>query len=133
MRRIGTCCCGAPVAPGRLTMDWLFSYNIGNSSETYLWGSSDYARDARGWEVAMPRRRLTKFDVHNFLSRAGLGRTILQYPANSVIVALLARGDFVGEESITTDHPLRTTSAVAITACSALRIEKKAMLAALHK
>jgi CRP/FNR family transcriptional regulator, cyclic AMP receptor protein len=112
----------------------------------------------------MSRRKMRKFDVHTFLSGAGLGRTLLQIPAKNLIfaqgdpsdavfyiqkgrakltvvskqgkeatVALLAAGDFVGEESITTDHPLRTTSAIAITACSALRIEKKAMLAALHK
>jgi len=112
----------------------------------------------------MSHRIVRKFDVHHFLSRTGLGRSILQYPAKSVIfaqgdpadavfylqkgrakltvvskqgkeatVALLARGDFVGEEAITTDHPLRTTSALAITACSALRIEKQVMLDVLHK
>jgi CRP/FNR family transcriptional regulator, cyclic AMP receptor protein len=112
----------------------------------------------------MSRRQVRKFDVHAFLSGAGLGRTVLHYPAKSAIfaqgdaadavfyiqkgrakltvvskqgkeatVALVAAGDFIGEESITTDHPLRTTSALAITACSVLRIEKKAMLTALHK
>jgi CRP/FNR family cyclic AMP-dependent transcriptional regulator len=112
----------------------------------------------------MPRRNLRKFDVHAFLSENGLGRTILQYPANSRVfaqgdpadavfyiqkgrvkltvvskqgkeatVALLGAGDLLGEESITSDHPLRTTSALAITSCSALRIEKKVMLAVLHK
>jgi CRP/FNR family transcriptional regulator, cyclic AMP receptor protein len=112
----------------------------------------------------MSRRQVRKFDVHAFLSRAGLGRTVLHYHAKSAIfaqgdpadavfyiqtgrakltvvskqgkeatVALLAAGDFIGEESITTDHPSRTTSALAITACSVLRIEKKQMLAALHK
>lgn len=112
----------------------------------------------------MPRRRLAKFDVHAFLSSAGLGRTILQYPAKSMIfaqgdpadalfylqkgrakltvvskrgkeatVALPGKGDFMGEESINSDHPVRATSALAITACSALRIEKQVMLDVLHK
>jgi len=31
------------------------------------------------------RKNTQKFDVHAFLSRVGLGRTILQYPANSAI------------------------------------------------
>jgi CRP/FNR family transcriptional regulator, cyclic AMP receptor protein len=112
----------------------------------------------------MPRRKARKFDVHAFLSKTGLGRTILQYPAKSVIfaqgdpadavfyiqkgrvkltvvskqgkeatVALLAKDDFLGEESITSDQPLRITSAIAITNCSVLRIQKKVMLDVLHK
>jgi CRP/FNR family transcriptional regulator, cyclic AMP receptor protein len=112
----------------------------------------------------MPRRKARKFDVRTFLSKTGLGRTILQFPAKSVIfaqgdpadavfyiqkgrvkltvvskqgkeatVALLAKDDFLGEESITSDQPLRTTSAVAITNCSVLRIQKKVMLDVLHK
>jgi CRP/FNR family transcriptional regulator, cyclic AMP receptor protein len=112
----------------------------------------------------MPRRKVRKFDVHAFLSKTGLGRTILEYSAQSVIfaqgdpadavfylqkgrvkltvvskqgkeatVALLTAGDFLGEGCITSDHPLRTTSALAVTACSALRIEKKVMLDVLHK
>ena len=116
----------------------------------------------------MPRRiaqkKVPKFDVHAFLSKTGLGRTIVQYPATSVIfaqgdpadavfyvqqgrakltvvskqgkeatVALLAEGDFLGEECIASDQPVRTTSALAITACSVLRIERKVLLDVLHK
>jgi CRP/FNR family transcriptional regulator, cyclic AMP receptor protein len=116
----------------------------------------------------MPRRKVSKkvlkFDVRTFLSRTGLGRTILQYPANRVIfaqgnpadavfyiqkgrakltvvsqqgkeatVALLTEGDFLGESCITSDQPLRTTSALAITDCSVLKIEKEVMLDVLHK
>jgi CRP/FNR family transcriptional regulator, cyclic AMP receptor protein len=112
----------------------------------------------------MPRRKVRNFDVHAFLSKTGLGRTLLQYPAKNGIfaqgdpadsvfylqkgrakltvvskqgkeatVALLAAGDFVGEECITSDHPRRTTSALAITPCSVLRIEKKVMLDVLHQ
>jgi CRP/FNR family transcriptional regulator, cyclic AMP receptor protein len=110
------------------------------------------------------KKNVQKFDVRAFLSKVGLGRTILQYPENSAIfaqgdpadavfyiqkgrvkltvvskqgkeatVALLTEGDFVGEGCITSDQPVRTTSALAITPCSALRIEKKVMLDVLHK
>jgi CRP/FNR family transcriptional regulator, cyclic AMP receptor protein len=112
----------------------------------------------------MPRRKARKFDVRTFLSKTGLGRTILQFPAKSAIfsqgdpadavfyiqkgrvkltvvskqgkeatVALLAKDDFLGEESITSDQPVRITSAIAITNCSVLRIQKKVMLDVLHK
>ncbi len=110
------------------------------------------------------QKNVKKFDVRAFLSKVGLGRTILQYPENSAIfaqgdpadavfyiqkgrvkltvvskqgeeatVALLAEGDFVGEGCITSDQPVRTTSALAISPCSALRIDKKVMLDVLHK
>ena len=59
--------------------------------------------------------------------------TVVSKQGKEATVALLGRGDFLGEESITSDHPLRTTSALAITSCSVLRIEKKVMLAVLHK
>jgi CRP/FNR family transcriptional regulator, cyclic AMP receptor protein len=105
-----------------------------------------------------------KFSVSTFLSEAGLGRTILQFPAKSVIfaqgeqadtvfylqngrvkltvvskqgkeatIALLSGGDFLGEGCITSGEPLRTTSALAITNCSVLRIDRSVMLDVLHK
>jgi CRP/FNR family transcriptional regulator, cyclic AMP receptor protein len=59
--------------------------------------------------------------------------TVVSKQGKEATVALLAAGDFLGEESIASDRPLRTTSALAITACSVLRIEKKVMLDVLHK
>ena len=59
--------------------------------------------------------------------------TVVSKQRKEATVALLGRGDFLGEESITSDHPLSTTSALAIASCSVLRIEKKVMLAVLHK
>jgi CRP-like cAMP-binding protein len=110
------------------------------------------------------RKKVRKFNVHTFLSEAGLGRTILQYPTKCAIfaqgdpadavfylqkgrvkltvvsaqgkeatIALLTEGDFLGESCITTSQPVRATSALAITACSVLRIERKVMLDALRK
>jgi CRP/FNR family cyclic AMP-dependent transcriptional regulator len=115
------------------------------------------------WEFAMPVRRVQEFDIGDFLSKTGLGKSILQYPAGGVIfyqgdpadavfylqkgrvkltvvskqgkgatVALLTEGDFLGEACIVSGHPQRTTSALATTACSVLRIERKAMLDTLH-
>jgi CRP-like cAMP-binding protein len=46
---------------------------------------------------------------------------------------LLGEGDFIGEGCITSDQPLRVASATAVTECSILKIEKKAMLDVLHR
>ena len=112
----------------------------------------------------MSPRKPRAFDIQDFLSSAGLGRTLVSYPAKTTVfaqgdsadavfyiqkgraklsvtsergkeatVALLTAGDFLGVECIASDHPVRTTSAIAITACSTLRIAKKAMLEVLRK
>jgi CRP/FNR family cyclic AMP-dependent transcriptional regulator len=47
-------------------------------------------------------------------------------------IALLSRGDFLGEGCIASDQPVHMTTATAITKCSVLKIEKKEMLRTLH-
>lgn len=47
-------------------------------------------------------------------------------------IALLERGDFLGEGCIASDQPVRLTTATAITRCSVLRIEKNQLLRTLH-
>jgi CRP/FNR family transcriptional regulator, cyclic AMP receptor protein len=114
-------------------------------------------------QYATPGRRVQEFDIGDFLSKTGLGKSILQYPVGGVIfsqgapadavfylqkgrvkltvvskqgkgaiVALLTEGDFLGEACIVSGHPQRMTSALATTACSVLRIERKVMLDTLH-
>jgi len=48
-------------------------------------------------------------------------------------IALLGPGDFLGEACLASDQPLRLATAIAITDCSILKIEKKRMLCALHE
>ena len=48
------------------------------------------------------------------------------------IIALLGSSDFLGVECIDSNQPLRLMSAIAITDCSVLRIEKGEMLRMLH-
>jgi CRP/FNR family cyclic AMP-dependent transcriptional regulator len=46
-------------------------------------------------------------------------------------ITLLAVGDFIGEESIAAVLGLRLSTATAITACTALKIERKEMILAI--
>jgi CRP/FNR family cyclic AMP-dependent transcriptional regulator len=47
-------------------------------------------------------------------------------------IALLGRGDFLGEGCIASDQPLRLATATAITRCTVLRIGKSQLLQTLH-
>jgi CRP/FNR family transcriptional regulator, cyclic AMP receptor protein len=104
------------------------------------------------------------FDAADFLTKAGLGRRIVQLKpteaffsqgglADSIFylqkgrakltvvsqngkeatITLLAAGDFVGEESLASVGELRMASATAITACTALKIERQEMVRVMHE
>jgi CRP/FNR family transcriptional regulator, cyclic AMP receptor protein len=59
--------------------------------------------------------------------------TVLSSRGKEATIALLGDGDFIGEDCIASDQPLRTTFATAITDCSVLKIEREAMLKVLHR
>jgi CRP/FNR family cyclic AMP-dependent transcriptional regulator len=105
-----------------------------------------------------------QFLPETFLSKAGLGRTVVEVPKKHVIfsqgdtgnavfyiqtgkvkltvvssrgkeatTALLADRDFLGEECITASQPIRMATAIAVTDCLVLRIERAEMLRVLHQ
>jgi len=104
------------------------------------------------------------FDAAAFLTRAGLGRKIVQVkpkevffaqgePADSVFylqrgrakvtvlsntgkeatITLLSSGDFVGEEALASGAGQRLATATAITACTAMKIQRDEMIRVLHE
>lgn len=104
------------------------------------------------------------FNTENYLSTAGIGRTINRFKPRQIIfpqgsaadavyylqagraklsvvsqkgkeatVALLAAGDFFGEETMTGAGRLRTATAAALTTCMALRITAVQMKRVLHE
>lgn len=58
---------------------------------------------------------------------------VLSQLGKEATIALLGPKDFIGEGCITSDQPLSMASAIAITECWVLRIEKQAMLSVLHR
>ncbi len=58
--------------------------------------------------------------------------TVVSHAGKEATIALLSKGDFVGEESVAAIPGLRLATAIAITACSALEIQRKEMLHAIH-
>ena len=112
----------------------------------------------------MTRRSLAEFDPAAFLSKAGVGRRIVQLKTKEpffsqgdkgdcvfylqkgrakltvistvgkeATIALLGAGDFLGEESVAAVAGLRLATATAITACTALKIDRKEMIRVIHE
>jgi CRP-like cAMP-binding protein len=59
--------------------------------------------------------------------------TVVSAAGKEATIAVLADGDFVGEESLAAVTGLRLASASAITACTALRISREEMIRAMHE
>lgn len=72
-------------------------------------------------------------DAVFYIQTGRIKLTVLSSRGKEATIALLGDGDFIGEECIASDQPLRTTFATAITDCCVLRIEREVMLKALHR
>ena len=59
--------------------------------------------------------------------------TVFSENGKEATITLFAVGDFVGEESLATVGGLRLATATAITACTALRIEREEMVRVMHE
>jgi CRP/FNR family transcriptional regulator, cyclic AMP receptor protein len=68
-----------------------------------------------------------------FIQEGKVRVSVLSKQGKEATLGLLGPDDFVGEGCLASDQPLRMTSAVAITDCSILKIEKKRMLRTLHR
>jgi CRP-like cAMP-binding protein len=58
--------------------------------------------------------------------------TVVSKNGKEATITLFSIGDFIGEESLAAVSGLRLATATAITACTALKIEKKEMLRVIH-
>jgi CRP/FNR family transcriptional regulator, cyclic AMP receptor protein len=59
--------------------------------------------------------------------------TVVSSAGKEATIALLAAGDFVGEEALAAIAGLRLATATAITACTALRISRTEMIHVMHE
>ena len=113
--------------------------------------------------LTLPEQRRVEFDPKKFLATIGVGRRVVSFPKKQTIFAqgdaadaifyiqqgkvsltvvskvgkeatlgILGERDFFGEGSLA-GQSLRMGSATAMTDCELLRIDKKAMMAALHR
>jgi CRP/FNR family transcriptional regulator, cyclic AMP receptor protein len=59
--------------------------------------------------------------------------TVVSQAGKEAAITMLASGDFAGEESLIATHGVRLAAATAITACSALKIDREEMIRIMHK
>ena len=67
-----------------------------------------------------------------YLQKGRAKLTVVSKAGKEATITLIAAGDFVGEESVTAIAGLHMSTATAITACSALEIERKEMMRVIH-
>jgi CRP/FNR family cyclic AMP-dependent transcriptional regulator len=68
-----------------------------------------------------------------YLQKGRAKLTVVSKTGKEATITLLSVGDFVGEESLATVGGLRMATATAITACSALKIEREEMVRVMHE
>ena len=68
-----------------------------------------------------------------YLQKGRAKLTVVSKNGKEATIALLSAGDFVGEESLATVGGLCMTTATAITACVALKIERAEMVRVMHE
>jgi CRP-like cAMP-binding protein len=68
-----------------------------------------------------------------YLQKGRAKLTVVSKSGKEATITLLSAGDFVGEESIAAVIGLRMATATAITACTALKIEREEMIRVMHE
>ena len=68
-----------------------------------------------------------------YLQKGRAKLTVVSTTGKEATITLLSVGDFVGEESLATVGGLRMATATAITACTALKIEREEMVRVMHE
>jgi CRP/FNR family transcriptional regulator, cyclic AMP receptor protein len=71
-------------------------------------------------------------DAVFFVQEGKVRLSVLSKQGKEATITLLGSGDFLGEGCIASDQPIRLATAIAITECSILKIEKNRMLRTLH-
>jgi CRP/FNR family transcriptional regulator, cyclic AMP receptor protein len=68
-----------------------------------------------------------------YIQKGRVKLTVVSKSGKEATITLLTNGEFVGEESIAGAAGLRLATATALTACTALKIEREEMLRVLHE
>ena len=71
-------------------------------------------------------------DAVFYIQKGKVKLTVVSHTGKEATIAILNEGEFFGESCLT-GQPLRLSSATAMTDCSVMRIEKKAMMEVLHR
>ena len=96
-----------------------------------------YLAKARGGTTTEHRKKQVIFsqgsraDAVFYIERGKVKLTVLSARGKEAVVAILGSGDFFGEGSLA-GQPLRMATAIALTDCSVLRVQRETMVRMLH-
>jgi CRP/FNR family transcriptional regulator, cyclic AMP receptor protein len=68
-----------------------------------------------------------------YLQKGRAKVTVVSQTGKEATITLLSEGDFVGEESLAAPSGLRLATAIAVTACTALKITREEMIRVMHE
>src|SRR5579864_3391308 len=68
-----------------------------------------------------------------YLQKGRAKVTVVSQTGKEATITLLSEGDFVGEESLAAPSGLRLATAIAVTACTALKITRDEMIRVMHE
>jgi len=72
-------------------------------------------------------------DAVFYVQKGQIKVTVTSKNGKEATIALVGAGDFLGEDSIASAHPVRLATATAMTGCTLLRINKAEMVRVLHQ
>jgi CRP/FNR family transcriptional regulator, cyclic AMP receptor protein len=72
-------------------------------------------------------------DAVYYIQEGSVRLSVVSKQGKEATIALLGTGDFLGEGCVASGHPIRMSTATAITGCSVLKIERQEMLRVLHE
>ena len=72
-------------------------------------------------------------DAVFYIQRGKVKLTVVSNNGKEATIGILSEKGFIGEGCLAADQPIRTAAASAMTDCDLLRIEKNAMMQALHR
>ena len=72
-------------------------------------------------------------DAVFYIQEGQIKVTVTSKNGKEATIALVSAGDFLGEDGIASTHPVRLTTATAMTECTLLRISKGEMVRTLHQ
>jgi CRP-like cAMP-binding protein len=72
-------------------------------------------------------------DAIFYIQKGRVRLTVVSHSGKEATIALLGPGEFMGEDCIVSDHPVRMATATALVPCTILKIRKAEMVQALHQ
>ncbi len=127
------------LSPSSSLAKLLKSNGTSSRAEAVLTPEAFLAKSGLGRKIVNTEKKQSIFsqgDAANavfYIQKGKVKLTVFSKRGKEATIAMLGAGDFVGEECIAAIQPQRMATAVALTSCTLLKIEREEMVRALHE